>query len=180
VHSRFVSISAIAAISLLPIFSNTNASAVDWPDGQEILIECPIWEWEPSQIPNVEYEICFDDIGHCTAAEIGDAVCIPNHRGRLKLGTHDVWVTAIDYQGGEPIYYDGDIVPVTRVISSDFDGDGAVGFTDFGQFMQFIGDARGSPGDLDGDGVVGIVDLSHFSRAFGKCVSASGSVYEQC
>jgi hypothetical protein len=174
VHSRTVSISAIAAISLLPIFSNTNASAVDWPDGQEILIECPIWEWEPSPIAGIEYELCFDDIDHCVAAEIGSSVCIPN------LGTHDVWVTAIDYQGGEPINYDGDIVPVTRVISADFDGDGAVGFSDFAQFMQFFGDAGRSPGDLDGDGVVGVSDFSQFSSAFGKCVSASGSVYEQC
>jgi hypothetical protein len=96
-HSKFVSISAIAAISLLPLISSTTASAIDSPDCQEILIECPVWEWEPSPVAGIEYELCFDDIDHCVVAEIGSSVCIPS------LGAHDVWVTAIEYQDGEPI-----------------------------------------------------------------------------
>jgi hypothetical protein len=173
-HSKFVSISAIAAIIFLPIFSSTNASAIDWPNGQEILIECPVWEWEPSPIAGIEYELCFDDIDHCVVAEIGSSICIPN------LGVHDVWVTAIDYQDGEPIYYDGDIVPVERVMSADFDGNSVVGFSDFGLFSQQFGEEFGSSADLDGDGVVGVSDFSHFSVAFGKCVNESGTVYTEC
>jgi hypothetical protein len=173
-HSKFVSISAIAALSFLPIFSSTNASAIDWPNGQEILIECPVWEWEPSPIAGIEYELCFGDIDHCVVAEIGDSVCIPN------LGAHDVWVTAIDYQDGEPIYYDGDIVPVERMMSADFDGNSVVGFSDLGFFIQQFGEEFGSPADLDGDGSVGFADYSHFSRAFGKCVNDSRTVYTEC
>jgi hypothetical protein len=173
-HSRFVSISALAVISFLPIFWKTNAIAAHWFDGQEILVECPVWEWEPSPISGIEYELCFDDIDHCTVAAIGDSVCIPS------LGSHDVWVTAIDYQGADPVYYDGDIVPVLRAVSSDFDGDGIVGFSDFGLFSGFYGDGSGSPADFDGDGVVGFLDFSSFSSAYGKCVNESGTIYTPC
>ncbi len=179
-HSRLVSISAIAVISFSSIFWKAEANAIDGPDGQDVLIECPVWEWEPSQIPNVEYEICFDDIQGCTTARIGDEVCIPDHSGRTKLGFHDVWITAIDYQGGEPIYYDGDIVSIARVNSADYDGDGVVEIADFGKFTKFFGRGNKSPGDLDGDGIVGISDLPHFTRAFGKCVNASKTLYEPC
>jgi len=171
---RFVSITAIAVISFLPILLKTNANAADWFDGQEILIECPVWEWEPSPIFGVEYELCFDNIDYCTVAEIGDSVCIPS------LGVHDVWVTAIDYQSGEPIYYDGDIVPVERVKTADFTGDGVVGITDMGLFVQYFGGENGGPGDFNGDGVVGILDFAQFKRAYGKCVNASGTLYEPC
>jgi hypothetical protein len=173
-HSRFVSVTAIAAISLLAIFANLEASATDWPNGQEILVECPVWEWAPSPVIGVEYELCFDDIDHCVLAEIGSSVCIPS------LGAHDVWVTAIEYRDGEPIYYDGDIVPVKRVVNSDFSGDGAVGYPDLGLFINFFGEGHASPADLDGDGVVGFPDFSHFAEAFGKCVNASGTVYTDC
>ena len=173
-HSRFGSITAIAVISFSPIFWKTNVNAADWIDGQEILIECPSWEWAPSQIPGVEYELCFDDINHCTVAVIGDPVCIPS------LGVHDVWVTAIDYQSGEPIHYDGDVVQVERLKSSDFTGDGVVGIADMGLFSQYFGGRNGGPGDLNGDGVVGILDFSQFRRAYGKCVNASGTLYEPC
>ena len=106
VHSRCVSITAIAVISFLPLLLNTHANAANWFDGQEILIECPVWGWEPSPILGVEYEVCFDNTDHCTVAEIGDSVCIPS------LGVHDVWITAIEYLSSEPIHYDGDIVRV--------------------------------------------------------------------
>jgi hypothetical protein len=172
-HSRFVSIAAIAVISFLPIFWKTDANATNWFDGQEVLSECPVWEWEPSPISGIEYEFCFDDIDHCTVAAIGDSVCIPS------LGVHDVWVTAIDDQGGEPIYYDGDIVSIERVNNADFTGDGLVGFGDFGRFTQFFGGGSG-PGDLDEDGIVGFLDFFHFSGDFGKCVDESGTVYNLC
>jgi len=173
-HSRFVPISALAVISFLPIFWKTNAIAAHWFDGQEILVECPVWEWEPSPISGIEYELCFDDLDHCAVAAIGDSVCIPS------LGSHDVWVTAIDYQGADPVYYDGDIVSVFRAVSADFDGDGVVGFLDFGAFSGFYGDGSGSPADFDGDGVVGFLDFSAFSGAYGKCVNESGTIYTPC
>ena len=173
-HSRLVSITAIAVISFLPILWKTNAYATDWFDGQEILIECPVWRWEPSPILGVEYELCFDDIDHCTVAKIGDSVCVPS------MGVHHVWVTAIDDQSGEPVYYDGDIVPVARINSADFTGDGAVGLLDFGLFDQYYGGKNGGPADLDGDGVVGIVDFGLFHSAYGKCVDTSGALYVPC
>jgi len=174
VHSRFVSIAAIAAIGFLPIFWKTNANATDQFDSQSILVDCPVWEWQPSPIPNVEYEICFDDIDHCAAAEMGDAACIPS------FGTHSVWITAIDYESGEPIYYDSDIVLIERVENADLSGDGVVGVGDFNIFHQLFGDQGGSAADLDGDGIVGFRDYALFRRAFLKCVSASGVVYAQC
>ena len=172
-HSRFASITAITVIGFLPIFWKTNANAANWIDGQEILVECPVWEWESSPIPGVEYELCFDDIDQCTVVAIGDSVCIPS------LGVHDVWVTAIDYQGGEPIYYDGDIVLVWRGKNADFSQDGVVGFADFGLFSQYFGGTN-EAGDLDGDGLVGFVDFGYFTDAFGKCVNAAATVYERC
>jgi hypothetical protein len=143
-------------------------------DGQEILVECPVWRWEPSPILGVDYELCFDNIDHCTVAEIGDSVCIPS------LGAHDVWVTAIDYQSGGSIYYDGDIVSVERLKSADYTGDGIIGMADMGLFLQYFGGEDGGPGDLNGDGVVGILDFSQFKSAYGKCVNESGTLYEPC
>jgi hypothetical protein len=174
VHSRFVSITAIAVISFLPILWKTNANAADWFDGQEILIECPVWGWEPSPILGVEYELCFDNLNHCTVAEIGGSVCIPS------IGVHDVWVTAIDQQNGRPVYYDGDIVRVERAENADFTGDGVVGMADMFLFIQYFGGEYGGPGDLNGDGFVGFADYVQFQRAFGKCVNASGTLYEPC
>jgi len=51
---------------------------------------------------------------------------------------------------------------------------------DLGLFTQAFGDQGGSVADLDGDGIVGFGDFALITRAFGKCVSASGAVYEQC
>lgn len=174
VHSKFVSIAAIAAIGLLPTLWKNNANAADPFVEQEVLVDCPAWEWQPSSIPNVEYEICFDDIDHCTAAEMGDKVCIPS------LGVHDVWVTAIDRETGDPVYYDSDIALIERVVSADLSGDGAVGMIDLGLFSQRFGDRGKNAADLDGDRRVGISDFAQFTRAFGKCISASGVVYEPC
>ena len=173
-HSRFVSITAIAVASFLPVSWSTNAAAEIWFDGQEILVECPVWEWEVSPIPSIEYELCFDNIDHCTVAEIGGSVCIPS------LGVHDVWVTAIDYQGAELVYYDGDIVSVERVENADFTADGVVGMPDMFLFIQYLGGEYGGPGDLNGDGVVGFPDFFQLQRDFGKCVNASGTLYEPC
>jgi hypothetical protein len=173
-HSRLISITAIAVISFLPILWKTNANATESFDRQQILIECPAWRWEPSPILGVEYELCFDDIDHCTVAKIGDSVCIPS------MGVHGVWVTAIDNRSGEPIYYDGDIVPIERINSADFTGDGGVGILDLGLFIQYYGTRDGGPGDLDGDGVVGFLDYLHFLSALQKCIDASGALYVAC
>ena len=172
-HARSVSITASAVISCLSIFWSPNATAQVWFDGQEILVECPVWEWEASPIPGIEYELCFDDVDHCTVAEIGDSVCIPS------LGVHDVWVTAIDRRYAEPIYYEGDIVAIERLESSDFTADGLVGFADFNRFAAAYGTQDGV-GDLDRDGLVGFRDYYQFSRSFGKCVNATGTVYMHC
>jgi hypothetical protein len=161
-------------VGFLPIFWKANANAESWFDGQEILIECPAWEWAPSPLTGVEYEICFDDVEHCTVAQIGDSVCIPS------TGVFDVWVTAIYNQNGTLVYFDGDVASALRVVSADFDGDGIVGFSDFGFFTEFFGNGGESPGDLDGDGYVGFLDFAQFSNSFGKCVNPNGVVYEPC
>ncbi len=173
-HSRFVSVSAIAVITLVPMLWMNDADAADPGGCQEILVECPVWEWDPSPIPGVEYELCFDDVDHCVTASIGSSVCIPS------LGAHDVWVTAIDHQGAEPIYYDGDIVPIVREVNADFDGSGAVGFPDLGLFVESMRDVGPSPADFDGDGVVGFLDFSLFANSFGKCVDPTGTFYQEC
>jgi len=163
-----------AVVSLLAILWVANVSTAQESEGQEILVECPVWEWAPSPIPGIAYELCFDAVENCVPAEIGDAVCIPT------LGYHDVWVTAIDYSGAQPVYFDGDIAPITRTISADFDGNRQVGFSDLGAFINFIGQGAGSPGDLNDDGIVGFEDFGSFSGAFGKCVNTSETVYQAC
>ena len=125
-------------------------------------------------MPGMVYELCFDDIDHCTVAEIGDAVCIPG------LGEHDVWVTAIDYQGADPVYYDGEIAPILRVRSSDFDGDDRVRLPDLFILLGDLGAVGDYIDDLDEDGLVGLGDLWIFLDAFTKCVSETGNLYEAC
>ena len=56
--------------------------------------------------------------------------------------------------------------------SPDFDGDGAVGFSDFLRFAAKFGLIQGDPGydarfDLDGDGTVGFSDFVVFAGSFG-------------
>ena len=55
----------------------------------------------------------------------------------------------------------------------DFDGDGAVGFGDFLQFVAQFGLSRSDAGydaryDLDGDGTIGFADFLIFASAFGE------------
>ena len=55
----------------------------------------------------------------------------------------------------------------------DFDGDGAVGFSDFLLFAQQFGLRQGDAGydaryDLDGDGTIGFGDFLIFANSFGK------------
>lgn len=173
-HSRLLSFTIIAALGFAPLSSHSDARAAEPVVGQQILVECPPWEWAPSQLPDVTYELCFNDIDHCAEAEIGDAVCIPS------LGYHDVWVTAIEYQNGEPVYYDGDVVVIERLSNADFSGDGIVGYTDLGFVINNFGMVGENPVDLDGDGIVGHRDFALFAQAFGKCVNASGTIYESC
>ena len=62
------------------------------------------------------------------------------------------------------------------VANLDFDGDGAVGFTDFLLFSSNFGLSEGDAGfesryDLDGNGMVGFSDFLIFAQGFGKPVS---------
>ncbi len=173
-HSCLVAIAAAAAVTFLPTPWTKQASAQDWFPGQEILVDCPTWQWEPSPIPGIFYELCFDTVEFCTSAQIGDAICIPS------LGVHDVWVTAIEVENGQASYYDGDIVTISRSRSADFSGDGAVGFPDMGIFVNVFGQTGQFQADLDGNGTVGFPDFELFVRDFGKCVNESGTVYESC
>ena len=66
--------------------------------------------------------------------------------------------------------------PGISVASLDFDGNGAVGFTDFLLFTGKFGLSEGDAGfeakyDLDGNGMVGFSDFLIFAQGFGKPVS---------
>ena len=68
------------------------------------------------------------------------------------------------------------IRPGISVANLDFDGDGAVGFTDFLLFSSKFGLSEGDAGfdakyDLDGNGMVGFSDFLIFVQGFGKSVS---------
>lgn len=76
--------------------------------------------------------------------------------------------------------YDGTILlwvfspgAAPKTHAADFDGDGAVGFSDFLQFAAKFGLSWGDAGydarfDLDGDGEVGSADLWIFQKSFGR------------
>ena len=173
-HSRIFTSAMVATFSVAVVFLPKIASAIEWYDGQEILVECPSWQWESSGLSGITYELCFDDIDHCTAADIGDSVCVPS------LGEHDVWVTAIDDQGGDPVYYDGEVVSIHRVRGADFSGNGMVDFSDLFLLLDQLGAVGEIGGDLDGNGVVDFEDLWIFLESLGKCVSDTGQLYEAC
>jgi hypothetical protein len=173
-HSRILMVTSIATLGVTVVCWPNTASTAEWFEGQEILVECPIWHWEASPLSGVVYELCFDDVDQCVAAEIGDSVCIPG------LGVHDVWVTAIDNQGASPVYYDGEVASISRVRSADFDGGGAVGISDLFMFLDKMGVTGENGEDLDGSGMVELADVMLFLDAFGKCVSEAGHLYEAC
>ena len=65
---------------------------------------------------------------------------------------------------------------VEAVATSDFDGDGTVGFADFLLFVEQFGFSREDEAyqarfDLDGDGMIGFSDFLIFVNSFGKKVS---------
>ena len=62
---------------------------------------------------------------------------------------------------------------VSDTLTTDFDGDGNVGFSDFLQFASQFGLSQGDAGydarfDLDGDGAVGFSDFLIFAGSFGE------------
>jgi hypothetical protein len=173
-HSRILMSGVIATFGVTVVCWPKPAITAESYDGQEILVECPNWSWEASQIPGVLYELCFDDIDQCTVADIGDAICTPG------LGVHDVWVTAIDYQGADPVYYDGEVASISRVRSADFNGNRVVELRDLFALLDMFGVTGESSEDLDGDGAVGLGDLMIVIGALGNCVSENGQLYAVC
>ena len=159
------------ALVLCPMIAS---SAEEEAERQEVLVECPTWHWGASQIPGVVYELCFDDIDQCAEANIGDEVCIPD------MGQHEVWVTAIDFQGADPIYYDGEISAINRIGNADFNNSGLVGFDDVMALIEDFGRTGERPTDLNEDGIVSLGDFFVMIDAFGKCVSDTGYLYEAC
>ena len=64
----------------------------------------------------------------------------------------------------------------TPLLSTDFDGDGEVGITDFLLFVEVFGTQSGQNNfdprfDLDGNGIVDITDFLLFVDSFGKAIS---------
>ena len=73
--------------------------------------------------------------------------------------------------------------PGIGVPNLDFDGDGAVGFTDFLLFSSNFGLSEGDAGfeakyDLDGNGMVGFSDFLIFVDSFGKTVQLTNGTNE--
>ena len=174
-HLRIVMIGTLAIFCVTAVFSPKTAStAEEEVETQDVLAECPIWSWGASEIPGVFYELCFDDIDHCIEAYIGDEVCIPS------MGPHDVWVTAIDHQGADPVYYDGEMASIDRIRSADFDDSGLVGFSDVFHFFNDLGKTGEMETDVDGNLTVDFVDFFLILDAFGKCISHTGYLYDTC
>ncbi len=173
-HSQIFKSHVVAILGVAAFCWPIAANSMEWYEGQEILVECPSWDWEASQIPGVVYELCFDDIDQCTAAEIGETVCIPG------LGGHDVWVTAIEDQDAGPVYYDGEIVSIRRMRSADFNDNRQVDWSDLFGMLDAIGVTGDRMEDLDGNGVVDLGDLISLLDDLGKCIGPSGELYEAC
>ena len=173
-HLRILTIGVVATFCVAELFWAQAASAAGADAPQVVLVECPNWYWGASEMSGLRYELCFDDIDHCAAASIGDQVCIPS------LGQHDVWVTAIDDQGADPVYYDGDIASIERIRSADVSGDGLVALWDLVLMVQLLGETGDYVEDLDADGRVTMFDIFAFIPAIGKCISSTGFLYEEC
>ena len=88
-----------------------------------------------------------------------------------QLGTNTV---AVRVAGLEPVTFSA----VGLQATTDFDGDGTVGFADFLQFAVQFGLSQGDTGydaryDLDGDGTIGFGDFLIFANDFGKEASSN-------
>jgi len=174
VHSRILTIVVVATFCVAESFWPKTASAAEVDDPQDVLVECPNWHWVASEIPGVSYELCFDDIDHCTAASLGDQVCIPD------LGRHDVWVTAIDDRGADPVYYDGEFASINRIRSADISGNGRISLLDLLLLLSVLGETGDYAQDLNADGMVSMFDIFIIIENFGRCISSTGSLYEAC
>ena len=89
--------------------------------------------------------------------------------------SEDQTVVAFICQDGESVEVKLISGTGVSVANLDFDGDGAVGFTDFLLFTGKFGLSEGDAGfdakyDLDGNGVVGFSDFLIFTQGFGKPV----------
>ena len=88
----------------------------------------------------------------------------------------DQTVVAFTCQDGESVEVKLISGTGVSVANLDFDGDGAIGFTDFLLFTGKFGLSEGDAGfeakyDLDGNGMVGFSDFLIFAQGFGKSVS---------
>jgi hypothetical protein len=96
------------------------------------------------------------------------------------LGRHDVWVTAIDYQGADPVYYDGELASINRVRSADISGNGEISILDLLYVISVLGETGDYTQDLNADGMVNMFDIFIIIENFGRCISSTGSLYEAC
>jgi len=83
-----------------------------------------------------------------------------------KYITHEIFVVGINIAGTRGPQSDSLFVEWKH--DFDIDGDGIVGFSDFGAFSNAFGsdDPRF---DVDGDGIVGFKDYGRFGQAYGQC-----------
>ena len=92
---------------------------------------------------------------------------VDNPLSAPAINTH---IPALQNRGVEVLF--------DKIPSSDFDGDGVVGFADFLLFVAQFGSSEDDEGydvwfDLDGDGMIGFGDFLIFANAFGKAVSSN-------
>ena len=103
---------------------------------------------------------------------------------KSTLTGHTDWVRSVAYSpdgktlasgSGDGTVLLWDVSPYVAPLTStsDFDGDGTVGFSDFVQFAAQFGLSQGDTGydarfDLDGDDEIGFSDFLIFAASFGQ------------
>ena len=101
------------------------------------------------------------------ATNLTELNLVDNRLNSLSINTH---IPVLQDRGVEVLF--------DKTPTSDFDGDGVVGFADFLLFVAQFGFGEDDAGydvwfDLDGDGMIGFGDFLIFANAFGKAVSSN-------
>ncbi len=129
-----------------------------------LLAACVFLNWDPGTNA-IQYEVWYD--GGWTGVHVMEPpIQICQQDASDWYITHEIFVVGINIAGTRGPQSDSLFVQWKH--NFDIDGDGIVGFSDFGAFSNAFGsdDPRF---DTDGDGIVGFTDYGRFSQSYGKC-----------